>query len=1811
MSISPLFRVAARLIVAGLIICTERVKAQPENKCVQFYTINHGGRVVSALDIATGDVLTTGTFYNRKKSRIYSLEGNWEVDRKYDMFGIQGRSGSKQRLVGIQTNAVSEETYGGIMGSTRGGTRKVGHRITRVGGVYLPENSFGLALAPSHKLYSMSRDVDRGRWILNRIDCETGNAVELFPIQTFDTDKVIDLAYSVKHSRLFATDGIHLWTIDPLSTIAEFVMSFDSLEMAAISFSPHDGAFYGMGRGEKGRRMRIYDINLDDRTTTLRTSTGLLVRARVKSAVGPFGGGALHCAMPILPIAPDNLGEVCDPGNLVGPGRRQCESICSAASCCVVGPTIKFVGASACFDEQEEKCTDSYGACSSFYLTGGTKDAGIDDLCQPGQVSLTADHRLIEEDFQLRDLRITSNGVQNKFVIFRDLSTGFHLCPLDGWGTAYSSPTGTRCHGGWTDQCGEGCRRSQCESVRGSWTYTGTGPYICDFPGYGLPIETVCPHGDWDPAPPHLQPLTGIHFRCFSGWTQQCGEGCRRSQCEGVRGLWTYTGTGPYICDFPSDGLPIQVVTKQLKDNVGSEVMANFYYEPTSSTGWTSRQYSDHPEIGRLTNIQALTSRSGTYTFGSTLQEDEIPNLQPPKPSPYQVWFRKKGLPEDQPWDHITPSLHTDRYVARSLQSGMTKEGAQFVTLILLLNFNDQSPGVFYIHPASDRLCLARIPRYIHPDYPYVITDVSVTSERISFIFLGVTRRIQPELIDWIYVNRDHGSNCGFPLGRTPTGTDGQSDREWNHNTARTSRGFHPSLIGAKDRRGMNGDAVDFFSVGSSRADLIYYYPTEDGRFRPYRDVTIGGGANVEGQPRFIYEAHYTEIKSIPYIILLGGEENQKRLWIVELKWNTILKRFENPNTWRWVEIGDSLITLDVLPQYEKDVIFFGISRNTATRNLPVVTRYYQSPDSTWHSEDIQEPSSPEANVTTESAFVVDLQISHKVTGIPCSNVDIELTSTEFAEIQSNGTTYHLDNFHPVVLNTALDGKLRFAMKADSLMAPEFRAHTPGLMQGKALVIRPNAHSIEKLSNVKEDEVKARLKDGYQGRVGNITKALRESSKLGLTSSEKGDFSAFEDVDFLSEQPYTVGLAVVDVAAVAVGSDGFQFSKLDASFEHEDFALVLGGDAVAEYVPLASDAASQIFASATDVANTAWGFIGNFFRYVYNQIRQSISKVKQFVVQGKNLAIQIGNVFIRAVADSIQHVANFVELIAAEVLKATDSLVEWFKDLFGWTDIINTNSVFSHLVKQHFRILIANVELAQGFINNSFVELSGKLTSRFDDAINILRSSADKGSLLDIASGLGEGDPNIGSDPLNPAALSKTVTSLRVQANYITDKATSVDISSSSLAKIDDVGVNSDIIINELEKLANADRFNDITASAERLIAEFDKIRDNPELLFTLGLANLLALVRDGIARDVINIVFTIVIELLKGLLAFMDQSLDDIPVLSKFYERISGGQKLTLLNLGTMALACPTTIIYKAVGMGTLINRGDVIAPFSKEEVFSLTEMKHDDGTTGWQVPFPSFLFNEDLFNENEDGALIVAPALNPSEMIPMPVQVAVAIFDLLKGILFSLAGIFNNGLRGVIDRQSNENPVVIWHFFGVGVDVFFVKLFLWLSDTIMYALDLPYQNLIDFIDNPDWSDLKQQLKFWALVAYGTKGLIGIANLIGVFGNIPYLPIWRALLGLVPAAVSVVAFAVAATNTNVCGVLKFITTALERLPDLLVGDMKTDQTFAFFALSRGLLFIIQFAKAGIACVCGIISATTTATTSNSTALAVRRDDLE
>ena len=793
---------------------------------------------------------------------------------------------------------------------------------------------------------------------------------------------------------------------------------------------------------------------------------------------------------------------------------------------------------------------------------------------------------------------------------------------------------------------------------------------------------------------------------------------------------------------------------------------------------------------------------------------------------------------------------------------------------------------------------------------------------------------------------------------------------------------------------------------------LQYVQRLQDGSLQVVdRDLTAwrtpGVVVPLSGEPGMPKTVRQWRLSVVDKLCWIYALDEQLRLWTVRE-----IGRDESGAVrfGAWTELGDRLRYLDARSETAFEPEFFAATFGNR------LERFVRDPASgTWTRETIENEGEHTTKTVDMAAFATEVACFSAPNVAAMAGRLVEVSATRATDAFINGVSHHLEPNSSVPCETDEAGRVTIWVRATSLTAPTLKIGSPDLATHERLAVRPDVHAHEQLSRVAAASLTAPLPEGtfsgqtvlaprLHGQAEQFASAVRNTGTLLLKEGEQvqGDASAL-DRPWLRDCAYRRGLEIIPAEALA----GFQVRPDFSYVTVPHWTWSFGGAAdTTAYSEISVGEAEAAWASADGVLTE----LGDLFHRLKNAVSEAVHVVVSVVERTVHFVVTIAGKIYRCIADTLQHIGQFLEVLfaqmAASFAQAFERVLDWLKERIGWSDILLTKDFFKGVFSTIGSGVERDLQLLPGIIDRRYNEFVGTLDAQFDAWTAQLQATP---NVRSIVSKIGRPPPSFVSSNgsyLNPDSMNRTAGASRVHTNTVYGLAFSSPDArlGSALAPV----------LAELSpaQLDIVQRFkaelDDLAAAGGTLLDGmrqfFRDVGSQPDGIVDASLLPLLAALKDlvraitGAVRKVLVLLSEVVAALAETFGRLMAKPLE-IPVLSALYRTLTGSE-LTLLDLGSLLIAAPCTVLFKALGFGGTEN-GRARAPFADRAAL--------DAALGVFV-WPTIA---------EDGTLTVAPIASSDVQAG---KVILAAF----GAAIALSGIVTTTALDGMAKMNFEKPTL-----------------------------------------------------------------------------------------------------------------------------------------------------------------------------------------
>ncbi|MEM8613289.1 MAG: LamG domain-containing protein [Cyanobacteria bacterium P01_H01_bin.105] len=549
----------------------------------------------------------------------------------------------------------------------------------------------------------------------------------------------------------------------------------------------------------------------------------------------------------------------------------------------------------------------------------------------------------------------------------------------------------------------------------------------------------------------------------------------------------------------------------------------------------------------------------------------------------------------------------------------------------------------------------------------------------------------------------------------------------------------------------------------------------------------------------------------------------------------------------------------------------------------------------------------------------------------------VEVSATDLTQIEVEGTTYDIDEVRSVTLSPNELNLIMITSEADGLNTPGLKIRTSDMAPNERVVIFPNREAHKQIAEL-EDGALWNAKDAK----GNLIVDRNAHSKEEVASAQNTIKRVMATVNYGEDAPtaknLTQSTATASVQSTVKNPVQSDKRVVSGATIENPWELTLGSTRgntptppddgqqsvivqppIAER-PVSSDEWQQLLAQATPgeeedsseaIDPVARGpvtlgaarvfSVKKFGRRFGRRFKKAIKKATSVVIGKVKDVVHVVVKFVEDkvekvvdfVVDTVEKVADFVEGVVETVVKAIKQFIEFLQFLFDWGDILETQRYLVRAVNSGFDFATQGTKDAKPLVSAFVDQLQGTVENGMNNLTELLG-----------------GDPSEvkESEFEMPEAfewfLSKLLGGSKQKG---AEPAPNLETNPNEGSAIES------FFSNFLEAMENA-----IGAGlrvSEGLMESIQKLINNPRQP-QLALIEVVEALRDAVIQSLSAVenaalgLLDIVGEAIQQLKNLLNAEIK-IPFISDLFKLLGAG-KLTILNLTTLLLAIPVTIVVK-----------------------------------------------------------------------------------------------------------------------------------------------------------------------------------------------------------------------------------------------------------------------------------------------------------
>jgi hypothetical protein len=559
------------------------------------------------------------------------------------------------------------------------------------------------------------------------------------------------------------------------------------------------------------------------------------------------------------------------------------------------------------------------------------------------------------------------------------------------------------------------------------------------------------------------------------------------------------------------------------------------------------------------------------------------------------------------------------------------------------------------------------------------------------------------------------------------------------------------------------------------------------------------------------------------------------------------------------------------------DLVMIGRDKN--------LTHLSQDPTtSIWNGKDV--PLLDTGKLQTFNCYTTQINLSKDDS--PVRDRTFRLAASEWCEVTINGVSHVLDSKNTLEVKTDMQGNITIINKADGISTPIFRIVECPEPINPALKIKKGLETIKTVDDLKN----ARRQNGKplvapsvkEEDLKEAAKGIHNLNEISNRLPQDGSVSRFYLSNINAED------LPPDCWGMSLSEDGeMRYYEGDEAMAMMRAALSMMDD-------------PAIRQDTEDIWDALWKFAGDVLEWMKNAVEKAAEFIIRKVQEAWEFVVKIGQQAFKFVVECLGQAANIFNWLLKKTLGLDlKDMMDWLGFLFAWEDILRTHKVMTNVARQTLKYGESQIDYLKKEIHRSFDELikmaeNIKPVAGERGGANLKRESSSQNINAKL--------PENGKRTLEFITKSPGGNFGSYQLLY--GGALKANVS-------DEISyANSELELffkNTLEPFLTG-----ITETVQTLGNDLKEIFEKGQLTPNEVIGKLSSTAIRGILRtlrDVVVGILNVFQELLKGIQKFLDYDLP-IPFLSAFFEKITGGRKLTLLEGLMLLFAIPSTIGYK-----------------------------------------------------------------------------------------------------------------------------------------------------------------------------------------------------------------------------------------------------------------------------------------------------------
>lgn len=562
-----------------------------------------------------------------------------------------------------------------------------------------------------------------------------------------------------------------------------------------------------------------------------------------------------------------------------------------------------------------------------------------------------------------------------------------------------------------------------------------------------------------------------------------------------------------------------------------------------------------------------------------------------------------------------------------------------------------------------------------------------------------------------------------------------------------------------------------------------------------------------------------------------------------------------------------------------------------------------------WQTSALEVPTSGE--VEEYISYSTDVMV-YDATGAPMPGTAVQVWASSQTQLTVNGASYTVDAKTPANLVTSAAGALTLTQATGSLAIPTLEINVPAVSQTQSIALEQFAGVQADLAGVtgqalldaKTADGSYLLGDSYRTpeTTDSLAKAFNQCMALTVPPTTSGR-SPSGFIRRRNEAGVTGcskgSSATLNRVAVADPNQHWHLSFAGGRVVYQELAAADAAALLAE--KRASHASSRLRSAALggvfDWIEDIGDFIGGVVDGVVSVVDTVITAVGDAVQAAITFVMDGVTYLFETVVQFVEQAFDLVEVFFAQVKVIFEKIFEWLGFLFSWNDILRTHEALSYTVNQFLGFLPLATAGMQARFDSGIASVQAQITTIFDNLV----AQVGGGSLGSYVDSNTPSEPSYSSSNSNNIVLNATL-----------------DNAGSASASPIVPGSNTpfDAVTQLINQLVTSVEANPAFGQAATYMTN---LGGSPDQIFSQLVSALLRVVQ-GLAQamisgvqSVVDGLFGLVQAFLSGITSLLNEEWD-IPFVSQFYSWLTGGSPLTLLDLLSLIVAIPSTILFKAL---------------------------------------------------------------------------------------------------------------------------------------------------------------------------------------------------------------------------------------------------------------------------------------------------------